>query len=695
MKKILWLLLMFCEVQVGYCQNSGQPGVLDTTDLSSLSIEDLSHLQSRYKATPMESVITQAIETASRKPLTLRNSPSIITVVTQEEITRSGAMDMMDVFRMIPGLEFNMDVTGVVAISFRGLWSNEGNILFQMDGQEMNETAFSGLAFGNHYPVNNIKKIEVIRGPGSALYGGYAEYAVINIITSKGEDMHGATFDLLGGGTNNAYTRENVGLTVGNKVNDLTYSFAGLTGCGQRSNFSYTDVYGKTVTLAGNAKLDPHFLDVNIGYKGLSLLFIYDNYVTSTRDGYVGALSQGYPCNFLSYMGELRYTRKLSRKVQFQVRANFKHCEPWTFDGQPLPVDSSYGYYKILIDRYRLSASATWDPNYWLSVNAGAEGYADLGYKPNGQDFSLDSTDRVNYLNYAPFIQASVKTRFVNITIGARYDISTEFGTALNPRVGITKRVGIANFKLLYASSFRAPSIEDFQYSLDEKKLEPERSNTLEFETSLKISKNMYFSLNLFDITTKNAIKYFVKTDSVVNGDPDGYRNTGKITGSTGLELEYKYNARFGFVNFVYSFYTIACKGVDSLNEVPIDQSATLGTAQNKFSLHASFNINKHFFISPSCYYLGRRYGIASVDASGNGIITAFSPQFIATVYLGYSELAKNLSVGAGIRNITDEKELFIQAYNSLHAPLPGTGREYYLKISYKIDYPKHKQAAP
>ena len=394
MKRILFLFLLLFTVYSGFSQETGGLQVTDTTDLSSLTIEELSHLQSRYKATPMEHVIAGAIETASRKPLTLRNTPSIVTVITREEIERSGALDIMDVLRMIPGVEFNVDVQGVVAISFRGLWCNEGNVLLQLDGQEMNETAFSGLAFGNHYPINNIKKIEVIRGPGSAIYGGYAEYAVINIITQKGDDIKGVTLDAIGGMSDGMVSRTDVGFSVGNKVKDFIFSLTGLVGQGQRSTYNYTDVYGKSVSMANNSSLNPHFLDLNMSYKGLSLLFIYDNFVSSTRDGYLNSLSQAYPCNFLSYMGEVRYQGKLEKNLQIQARANFKHCEPWTFDGQPKPQDSSYGYYKILTDRFRLSATITWDPCYWFSANVGAEGYADFGHKQNEQFYRMKNTTK-------------------------------------------------------------------------------------------------------------------------------------------------------------------------------------------------------------------------------------------------------------------------------------------------------------
>ncbi len=176
-------------------------------------------------------------------------------------------------------------------------------------------------------------------------------------------------------------------------------------GRGQRSNLNYTDVYGSSYSMANNSNLNPHFFDINLAYKNFSFLFIYDNYLTTNADGYINALSKAYPCNFLSYMSEIKYNKQLNKKLQFQAKFNYKRSVPWTFDGQPAFVDSSYGYYKILADRYRLNFMVTWNAMYWLDANFGLEGIYDEAYKPNGQLFKFDSSDRVHYFNYAPFLE--------------------------------------------------------------------------------------------------------------------------------------------------------------------------------------------------------------------------------------------------------------------------------------------------
>ena len=686
----IYIFILFGSLTLSFGQEKITNAISDSTDFSNYSLDELTQLKSKYASTDLEKTINQAIDVASHKPMNLRKSASIITIITDDEIEKTGARDLMDILRMVPGIEFNVDVEGVVAISFRGLWANEGNLLLQIDGQEMNETAYSGLAFGNHYPLDQIKRIEVVRGPGSAMHGGCAEYAVINIVTKKGDDLKGLNANLILGQTASSYARQDVGLSLGNKINDFSYSLNGLIGRGQRSDLVYTDIYQKSFNMNGNGDLTPQFLNINLGYKGLSVLFMYDNYSTTTRDGYINALSRAYPCDFASCMAELKYIKKINKKLQFQTKFNYKHSVPWTFDGQVDPIDSSnYGYYKIEIDRYRLNLFATWDPNFWLNAILGVEGYYDACEKMGGLTFSSNNASEINYINYAPYAQLLIKTNFAFFTFGARYDISAGYGNAFNPRLGINKKAGIFNFKLLYASSFRAPSIENIDYEINNIKLKPETSKTFEFETGVKLSKNMYLSVNIFDITTTNAIRYFVRTDSVVGGEPDGYRNTNKVIGSQGLELEYRFKTTFGFVNMNYSFYTIGNKGVDSANLVSLDRNTTLGTAQNKFSVVASFNVGKHLFISPSANYLGKRYGYASVDALGNGILSVYDPQIKLNLYIGSLNLVKNVSMGLGVSNITNQRIDYLQAYNSLHGALPGLGREFYFKLSYNFSFTK------
>ena len=134
----------------------------------------------------------------------LTDSPAVVTAVSADDIRSSGARDLMDVLLMVPGFFFGVDVQGTVGPGFRGLWGQEGKILLLIDGKEMNEQLYSTMQLGHEFPVELIERVEVVRGPGSVIYGGNAELAQclrISVGTEEDMDAVGDALDaILGGG---------------------------------------------------------------------------------------------------------------------------------------------------------------------------------------------------------------------------------------------------------------------------------------------------------------------------------------------------------------------------------------------------------------------------------------------------------------------------------------------------------------
>src|ERR1051325_7913669 len=285
MKKLLPIFFLFLFFQrISFSQNQSFKG--DTLDYYEMSLEQLMRMKAHGVPSELEELINQLILAASKRPLTARESPGIVTLITDEEIKNSGARDLIDVLRLVPGIDFGVDVEGVVGIGTRGLWAHDGKMLLLVDGQEMNELVFATNQFGNHIPVEQIKKIEVIRGPGSAIYGGFAEYGVINIVTKSASDLPGISLTGTYGQMQGDYARRNINLMAGQKINDFEYSLSGFVGQGNRSDQTYTDFYGNSYNMAGNSALNPMMMNIGMGYKGLSFRGIADLYNISVRDAY-------------------------------------------------------------------------------------------------------------------------------------------------------------------------------------------------------------------------------------------------------------------------------------------------------------------------------------------------------------------------------------------------------------------------
>lgn len=142
-------------------------------------------------ALSLEELMNVPVAISSRKALSQRDTPSIVTVITGEEIRNSGARDLIDVLRHVPGMDFRMSVSNGVSLGMRGHIGADGRIMMLVDGIEVNEHRYGSAIFGQGFPVEQIARIEIIRGSASALYGGSAELGVINIITRSAEELNG------------------------------------------------------------------------------------------------------------------------------------------------------------------------------------------------------------------------------------------------------------------------------------------------------------------------------------------------------------------------------------------------------------------------------------------------------------------------------------------------------------------------
>src|SRR5947207_1330310 len=210
--------------------------------------------------------LKQETSVASVRPATVRDSPGVLTLLSRDEILASGARDLLDVLQLVPGFSPGVDVEGVTDVGFRGVWGHEGKILLLLDGQEMNETLYSTLQLGHELPADQIQSIEIVRGPGSARYGGNAELAVINVKTRNAQDLIGGSASVVYGQTAHGYGHRGISLTPGKQFDSgVSASVSGYFGQGNRSDRSYDDLYGnQAATTGGHSRVVPAYLNVAV-----------------------------------------------------------------------------------------------------------------------------------------------------------------------------------------------------------------------------------------------------------------------------------------------------------------------------------------------------------------------------------------------------------------------------------------------
>jgi iron complex outermembrane recepter protein len=141
----------------------------------------------------LEDLLGIEVTSVSRKAQRLTDAPAAAFVVTNEDIQRSGATSIPEALRMVPGVEVARLGAGRWAVSARGFNGRFANkLLVLMDGRSVYSPLFSGVFWeAEDTLLEDIERIEVIRGPGAAMWGANAVNGVINIITKKARDTQG------------------------------------------------------------------------------------------------------------------------------------------------------------------------------------------------------------------------------------------------------------------------------------------------------------------------------------------------------------------------------------------------------------------------------------------------------------------------------------------------------------------------
>src|SRR3990167_9670752 len=172
----------------------------ETTHLTQTSSSNDGNNPSFDSSTLAEEFLTEAIwfgfdqevTIATRHEAPIGKAPSIVTVITAEEIKNLGYRTFVEILRIVPGFEIlKTGDFGVTSPTVRGLTGSE-HMRIMINGHFVNNP-FGGGAFilFDDFPVENIQRIEIIRGPGSAVYGENAFSATINIITKDAKDIDG------------------------------------------------------------------------------------------------------------------------------------------------------------------------------------------------------------------------------------------------------------------------------------------------------------------------------------------------------------------------------------------------------------------------------------------------------------------------------------------------------------------------
>lgn len=520
---------------------------LTQEELADISLEDLLDVF----------VVSRSVESP-------RAAPAVTTVISREEIADIGARDLMDVINAVPGLSITTDLFDVGALSSRGLYAFEGRGLVMVDGLPMNGSTFNTYALGHDFPIHLVERIEVIRGPGSVVYGGSAELVVINIVTAR----HGVSSDA-DASTDHASGAVSARYGVLDDITQLGHRDVGATA-------SYASGSIRLNLLAsvgqGARGQDEERFDAAAEYAPLPDYSI-DHRNSGTRNmaaaltARVGDLGiranyqrhRHYWLQFPTEDRALGYEGKELRSIDFDV-ANVA----LSYDAKITPEftvtpELRYHYDLEWADYPRNETNL---PNHHITAELlsryergplhtmiGAEVGMDVA--TTGQDTAHDvplrpyqlstndaPTDRVSFLKGAVFGNARYILDAWHLNGGVRWDWHDTFGHQLSPRVGLAYVTDMMFAKAIYSRAFRAPNIAASaisDYSLVAS-ADPDERFAIQNESSWNVE--LQAGADLGETLSIEAGTYYQRVSNMIVFDPDyGYKlKNGGALDSWGIE---------------------------------------------------------------------------------------------------------------------------------------------------------------
>lgn len=525
------------------------------------------------------------VSIATGSPQALRRAPAVATVITAQDIAAMGATDLDEVLESVPGLHVSRSHNGYGPLYFiRGIQSEFNPQTLVLENGVPMTTLFVGNR-GNVWaglPIEHIARIEVIRGPGSALYGADAFSGVINIITKTADDAPGNEVGVRAGSFASRDAWWQHGGALG-PVSVAAYLRFGRTD-GQKEPVradaqTFLDsIFGTSASLApgpmntGYDAVDAH---LDLGWQKLRL---HAGYKLRTDVGPgVGVAAALDPVGSL---GSQRFNADITwHDIELAPSLKATLAGSTLFYSQKIPMLQIFppGAFGGSFPNGMLGAPNTWERQVRLSAVADytgfdghtlrvGAGHDDLDlYRtqewknfsivpsgplvglpvptPSGQveEFPVDESFMKPQRRKVDYVYLQDEWRVAQdwtLTAGVRRDQYSDFGGTANPRLALVWDANLDfTVKLLQGRAFRAPAFTE-QYSINNPVIRgnpgllPETINTTEAAFAWQASPRLHVNLSLFRYTMHDIIR-----TSDAGGGTAMFNNVGSQTGR-GFELE-------------------------------------------------------------------------------------------------------------------------------------------------------------
>ena len=606
-------------------------------DLSEASLEELTNIQ---------------VYSASKHLQSTSEAPASVTVVTADEIQKYGYRNLADVLRSVPGfyVTYDRDYTFVGVRGFGRLGDWNSRILVLIDGHRTNNNILGQAMLGNEFlvDVDMIERVEIVRGPGSSLYGANAFFAVINVITRTTKQVKDWELSFQTGsfGTNEGRA------TYGHQFHDLGVLVSG----------TFYDSQGQTLFFPQfNTPANNNGVTSDTDYESYKHILATLTFHGFTLQGLFSTRDKGVPTAYFVAV----FNDPADFNIDSHQYLNLDYQHPigkWQLDAGtsydqarlqgPVPEAPLLPGDPVVLSTYSFRGN-WWTGEVKVSRDLFERNRLTLGSEVR-DNLRQDQGDLLNPPNvFAPEPNSSLITALyaqdefgitsrLTLNAGVRYDHYSTFGGTTNPRAALIYRAAEKTaLKLLYGNAFSAPDVyetsPDFGIFYDDNpKLKPERIQSL--ETRVEQGLGQYFQLS--GGVYRNRISDLISLVLNPSDQDFQYQNAGSAQ-AVGMDVEISGRATNGL------------QGKASFDYVDTyDERAGHPALDNSPAPMAKLNVSiplagQRLFAGVEGQFLGRRLTLLQNSLS--------SYQVFNFTLLGHA-VGKHLDVAASVFNVLDKK---------------------------------------
>ena len=609
--------------------------------LAVLTILDLSggssaHAQLRYtKGDSSWYVFSPVVVTGTRYSTRRNNLAATVTVLAPDQLVQSTAISVADaVAKLTPGAfvtrrgvaGYGVGASGTGSISMRGLGGKPNTqVLILIDGRPDFMGIF-GHPLPDAYPLDFVERIEVLRGPGSAIYGTNAMGGVVNIITRTQHQPGFQTRLSLGAGNFN--TQEYLVQHSG-KFNRLDYYLTGSyrTSDGHRDNSAFS---AQTYSLKIGYQLSRHLV-----LRAFTSMTPYE----FEDPGIVGGTAEFDSGEITRYSGDITLENKYEKTGgSVKIHGNWgvhDLSDGWHSEDRTVGISIFQNAFLPL--------------DWTVTLGLDAKKYGGLGENPELPTFLRNSLGEEYVAEIAGYgnIQKILAQKFI-IGAGVRYEHHSIYGSEWLPKFGLTFNPNVrTRYRLAVAKGFRSPTARElYFFPSSNPDLKPEEMWNYELGVSHLLTEWLALEASGYHIDASELIRI----DTTVF--PNMTINTGNIS-YNGVELSLKAELTTGFV--LHSSY----------NHIFTDE--ILAFSPNKLTLSAGYE-RKRYGGSISASHIDNLYaGTAADDAVDN---------YTAVNLSVYYRVNSHTRFRLNVENLFDADYETVKGY-----PMPG--RTFFGKLNY------------